>query len=232
MIITEQKPLEEILGYLEDYKRIAIIGCGECATVALSGGQKEVEEMALILTQNSKQVIYKEVISVACRVNNIKRAFKRSPKIHDADAILIMACGAGVQAVRQVINTPIYPGLNSLFLANAVKAVEYEQNCITCGNCILGITAGVCPRTHCPKGLLNGPCGGMEDGRCEIDPAMECAWAVINRRLKEIYNKNPIEHIIPPMDYSKKLHPSKYKIDVQAYRDKKRKVRQKGKLKR
>ncbi len=59
----------------------------------------------------------------------------------------------------------------------------WVERCAACGDCILGLTGGICPIARCSKSLLNGPCGGSEDGHCEIDPEVECAWQLIVDRL-------------------------------------------------
>ena len=67
---------------------------------------------------------------------------------------------------------------------------------------LLGVTGGICPIARCSKSLLNGPCGGSEDGHCEIDPEVPCAWQLIYDRLNEKGKLEAIINISEPKDWS------------------------------
>ena len=72
---------------------------------------------------------------------------------------------------------------------------------LSCGQCILGSTGMACPM-NCPKSMRNGPCGGVRaDGKCEVDPEMDCVWLLAwegNKRLAE--QSYPIQVVQPPVD--------------------------------
>lgn len=209
MIVTEQKPFSEVVKYLKDHKRVFVVGCGSCATAWHTGGADEVREMAEKLRQEGKEIIGTAVIEESCDDRKIKKEFRAHTKeLEQADALLVMACGAGTGAVTlQSPNKPVYPALNSLYLARVERLTKAEERCVLCGECILGYTAGICPMATCPKGLLNGACGGSMHGRCEVDPNKECAWAEIYNRLERLGQLDKLEYMVQPKDHMKWSHP-------------------------
>jgi hypothetical protein len=103
------------------------------------------------------------------------------------DCIIVMSCGAGTQtAVDLYEDKAVFPANDSLFLGNMTRLQIFDERCSLCGKCILDKTGGICPITACPKGLLNGPCGGCKDGNCEISPDIKCAWVRIYERMKKL----------------------------------------------
>ena len=129
-----------------------------------------------------------------------------------ADAILVLACGNGVQTIGDHLESkPVIPGVDPLFIGEVIRAGKYEEKCQACGECILDLTDGICPLTRCPKGLLNGPCGGYtKDGKCEVDPDKDCAWILIYERLKERGHLDKMRQILPPKDYSELHRPRRH----------------------
>jgi len=132
--------------------------------------------------------------------------------VDDADALVVMACGAGIQSVSAAVPKKTVAALDSMFLGNIKRFGQFEQKCSLCGECILTETAGICPVTACPKGLLNGPCGGMDAGRCETDPQAECAWAQIYAKIAESGNCSNLSATVPPKNYAKIPKPGKLKL--------------------
>ncbi len=214
MIITEQKDIPEILESLRPFTNIFITGCGECAAACRTGGEEEVKQMAEVLRDNGFKVTGSTVIEEACHVLLTKRAYREHAKeIEASDAVLVMSCGAGVQATALVLDIPAIPALNSLFLGDTLRFGQFEEYCSMCGQCVLATTGGVCPVTRCPKGLLNGPCGGVDNnGMCEVDRTRKCAWIEIYERLKETGRIENLKKIVPPKDFSRSRHPSKRDI--------------------
>src|SRR3972149_2141864 len=170
MIITEQKDLKDILAYLEKAHRVYLVGCGSCATAWHTGGEPEVREMADRLGAEGKEVIGWTIVEEPCDERKVKKDLIRpsKDKLAQADAVLVMSCGAGVSTVANCLeNVPVYPALDSLYLARVERLTKSDERCVLCGECILAFTGGICPVATCPKGLLNGPCGGITDGRGE-----------------------------------------------------------------
>lgn len=213
MIITKPRDWARIIGNLENIgaRRVFLMGCGQCATVAKTGGEAELVETAARLEAEGYEVTGWAVGEVACHLGGTKLAArKRTGAIDAADAVLVLSCGAGVQTVADSVSKPVFPGLESVFLGNVIRHGVFEERCQTCGDCVLDLTAGICPVTTCPKGLLNGPCGGMWDGMCEVLRDRECTHVRIRRRLAE--QGRTAQKVVAPKDHSVKLKPGAWSI--------------------
>jgi len=204
MIVAEQKPIEEIKSLLGDAKKVLIVGCGTCVTVCFAGGAKEAAILGSLLrmssTMNSDS---KEITDVTVQR---QCEWEYLDAIHDqiaeADLILSMGCGVGVQALAERYpNAVVMPGLNTKFMGLPLEQGVWAERCAACGNCMLGLTGGICPIARCSKQLLNGPCGGSSKGKCEINPDIECAWQLIYDKLKAQGRLNLILEITPPKDW-------------------------------
>jgi len=178
MIISEQKPAEEILEMLAGYDSVFIVGCGECATECQTGGEYEVDEMSQRLTDAGKTITGTVVPDVTCQVLDVGRRLRQNKEaVAAADALLVLACGGGAQAVAASVDKPVISGVNTLFLGDTLRH----------GQCIVDKFGGICPITRCPKGQMNGPCGGTtDDGKCEVNPDNDCVWVLIQERLEKI----------------------------------------------
>jgi len=183
--ITRQKPIEEIEQQLEGLGRIYIMGCGTCSTMTKTGGTEEVLDMKDLLQDMGKMVTGWTVIPTACDEMTEVSLKENNEAIQNANCILVMACGLGVQRVALYIDKPVIPALDTLFIALEDSPGNFHEVCAQCGQCVLGWTAGICPITACHKHLLNGPCGGTNNGKCEVDSEKDCAWTLIYQRLKE-----------------------------------------------
>lgn len=209
MVITEQKSWEEILRSLEGCERVFLIGCGVCAATWGTGGEKETREMAARLAEAGKVCTGWVVTEEAtCDVRTTRRLLKQhSAQVEEADALLVLSCGAGVQTVAALVDTPVYPALNTLFLARLQNLSVCDERCRLCGACILAETAAICPVTLCPKGLMNGPCGGYKDGKCEVDRERDCAWVAIYERMEALGRRDRFMVIHEPKDWNAARHP-------------------------
>jgi ferredoxin len=208
MIITKPRDWARIRANLAeiDAKSVFIMGCGECATASQTGGEPEVLEAKARLEAEGFEVSGWAVSAVTCHSGGVKLDVrKHADEVAAADAVLVLACGAGVQTVADAVSKPVFPGLESAFLGNVVRHGVFEERCQMCGDCVLDKTAGICPVTTCPKGLLNGPCGGMWNGMCEVLTDHECAHVRIRQRLAE--QGRLVKGALPPKDYSAKRGP-------------------------
>jgi ferredoxin len=208
MIVAERKPIAEIQQMLEPHERVLIVGCGTCVTVCMSGGEKEAELLSTVL-----ELAFKDkgkLFSWDCVERQCEPEFLEAltDKVEASDAVLSMACGAGVQTmVAQFASVPVYPALNTLFVGRPLEQGLWTETCAGCGNCILHKTGGICPIARCSKSLLNGPCGGSVNGRCEVDPEhIECAWQLIYDRLEKAGTLYLLDEILPPKDWSSSAH--------------------------
>ena len=185
MIISMQKPIEEILQSLEGEDTVYIVGCGECATMTQTGGEQEVADMKARLEEAGKTVVATDVAHSACHELDMKRIFRQSKEAAaSADAFLVLSCGAGVQSVREGTSKHVMPGANSLFVGNVKRQMVFEEKCSLCGECVIDEYGAICPVTRCAKGILNGPCGGTNNGKCEVDSDKDCAWVLIYNQMK------------------------------------------------
>ncbi len=209
MIISENKPFEEILGYIKNANKIVLVGCNQCAATCKSGGEEEVLKMKERLESEGKEILGYQMLDPACNLLKSKKDLKSlKSEIKEADAILSLACGDGTQTiVKNLKDKPVYPANNTLFIGEVKRVGEFEEACKACGECELGWTGGICPVTMCAKGLLNGACGGARDGKCEVDPENDCAWVLIYNRLKSINQLDNLLDIKEPKDYSKSCNP-------------------------
>jgi len=204
MITAERKPLDELIGYVRPYERILLVGCNECVTVCAAGGRKEVGLLAsalrMSLLQGGKSIDIKEItLERQCDPEYMEELVAH---IGGVDAIMSMACGCGVQEVaRRFKDKPVFPAVNTKFMGASERQGVWAERCQGCGDCLLGLTGGICPIARCSKQLMNGPCGGSTKGKCEISPDVDCAWQLIWDRLKELGMTDRYEEIMPAKDW-------------------------------
>ena len=213
MIISERKSLDELREAVAPYQSFFLVGCGACATVCKSGGEEEVFELQEWLLEQGKDVTGSMIIDEACHHLRAGRDLRHHKvAVQEADALVVLACGGGVQSLSSQSEQRVIGALNSIFLGNVKRFGQYEEYCSLCGDCILNETAGICPVTTCAKGLLNGPCGGMEDGHCEVDSELECAWHLIYERLKRQNRPGVFARRVPAKAWSKRRKPGRHKL--------------------
>ena len=206
MLISEQKPLEEILSYLDGEKNIFLIGCKGCAEGCESGGEKQVLEMKHTLEGQNKTIGGFSIIDMVCNETLTRIKLKIHQKeIKAADSILVLTCGVGVQTVAGVVDKAVHPGCNTLSSGGAHAEWKEAERCLECGDCMLEFTGAICPIARCSKHLLNGPCGGSQGGKCEVDPSIPCAWQLIIERLTKSGQLNKLEKIVAPKNWSVSL---------------------------
>jgi ferredoxin len=210
--ITQQKPEEEVDQLLEGLGRIFIIGCGTCVTLTHTGGEPEVAAMKQRMSAKGKLITGQVVLPVACD-NMTKEALQDyGQQIDQSDVLLIMTCAFGVQTIARQFKKMVVPALDTLFIGKETALGQFDEVCTQCGTCILGETGGICPVTSCHKGLVNGPCGGTNNGKCEIDEAKDCAWTLIYDRLKELDRLDSMRKYQRPRNHQGEPSPGKYRI--------------------
>jgi len=207
MIIAERKPLNEIKSFVERYRKILVLGCGTCTTICLAGGETEVKITAsglriAFLREDREVEILEGCITRQCEPEFISPVVERV-KNEKIQALISLGCGVGVNFLAQNMeNIPVFPGVNTKFFGATVEPGVWVEMCAGCGNCILHLTGGICPIARCSKSILNGPCGGSKNGKCEISPDVDCGWNLIVERMKKIGTLHLLEDIIPPRDWS------------------------------
>ncbi len=211
--ITKSKDFDSILESLRKFSKIYIIGCGTCATMCKTGGVPEVKEMSGRLMKNEKEVVGWTVIPTACDVLSHEIMRQEHEKISRADAILEMSCGFGNQQIADGTIKPVLPANDTLSMNRELPEGMYNSACQQCGECLLGTTASICPMIVCPKTMTNGPCGGTDGGKCEVDKNKDCAWTLIYNRLREQGRLDDMRVYQPPKDYQKALKPLFFAIE-------------------
>lgn len=210
--ITRPKPEEEIERLLDGFGRVFIIGCGTCVTLTQTGGEPEVKAMRKNLSQKGKLITGDVVLPVACD-NLTSEALKEYGKqIDQADLLLIMTCAFGIQTVARHVKKMVVPALDTLFIGKETSVGLFDEICTQCGTCIIGETGGICPVTSCHKGLVNGPCGGTNNGKCEINSNKDCAWTLIYNRLKELGRLDSMRTLQKPRNHQGEPTPGKWKL--------------------
>ncbi len=218
MIVGEQKPFEEIWEMIKQFKKLTVLGCNTCVAVCHQGGSKEAELMASLLRMKATQ----ENVAIEIVHSGIERQcehefYESAQKlIQESEAVLSLACGIGVQFMAsKYTTTPVFPGLNTTFLGDVIEKGVFTETCQACGDCMLGITGGVCPVTRCCKRVFNGPCGGSTDGKCEISKDQDCAWQLVIDRLDSLGRMEDYEKLTPIKDWSKDRAggPRSFKLD-------------------
>jgi hypothetical protein len=209
MIVLKQKELDWILDRLSGFRSVIVLGCGTCATVCFAGGEREVEELCcslqLALRDRGAEL---ELEGVTCkRACDWEFVEPLAECLCGADAILSLACGAGSNLLAEKLQGVfVIPGVDTCFLGANSAPDAWKEMCAACGDCILDLTFGICPIAGCAKTLLNGPCGGSNEGKCEVNPDTDCAWAKIVDRAKALGRLEDLERIIPPKDWSTARH--------------------------
>jgi ferredoxin len=211
MIITKRKTNKQVSTYLKSSKKVFLVGCAQCATVCKTGGEEQLKDMKVFLEANGKVVTGTIVLDPACHLVKVKQfLYNNKDAITDTEAILALTCGNGAQTIKDGAPLKkVFPALDTMFLGEVQRGGHFSQKCILCGECIIDRTAGICPLTICTKGLLNGPCGGSKNQKCEIDKDRDCGWILIYNKLKESKSLANMKKINKPQDYSKQLKPQR-----------------------
>jgi len=211
--ITSQKPIEEIERGLQNLDRVFVVGCGTCTTLTKTGGVDQVEEMKTKLQDMGKRITGSTIIPTACDDMTAEAMKENEQYIRAADCILSMSCALGMHRMSLYIDKPVIPAVNTLFIAVEEAPGYFREACAQCGQCLLGETAGICPITACHKGLVNGPCGGTNNGKCEVDKNKDCAWTLIYNRLKEQGRLDLMHTYQPPRNHHVSLRPRAITIE-------------------
>jgi len=209
MITVEQKKIEEINTMTKDYSCLLVLGCEMCAAISFAGGKRQVAELAAAIRLSRKGLgeegeVFEESIARQCEPEFINLV---QDKVADCDAVLSLACGAGVQLMAERFSDKVLlPGCNTTFLGVTEELGVWSERCVGCGSCVLDKTAGLCPIARCSKQLLNGPCGGSMKGKCEISKDVDCVWQLIIDRLSRVNQLDKLEEIFPVKDWTPAGH--------------------------
>ena len=204
MIITKQKDFDELLRSI-DSKKVFLVGCSQCATLCRTGGKDEVLALKQALESKNVPVTGWVVLEPACHQLNDKRMLKgHAENLNKADKILVLACGNGAQTITGLLpEKEVITGTDTLFLGEISRLAEFQKRCVLCGECLLDLYGGLCPVSQCPKSMLNGPCGGSSNGKCEMNQQVDCVWDRIIQILKKRGTLQVLSVIQRPKNWSK-----------------------------
>jgi ferredoxin len=212
--ITRQKSEEEIDRLLNGLRRVFIIGCGTCTTLTRTGGEPEVRAMKERLSGQGRLITGTMILPVACDNLTGEALEEYGQQIDQADVLLVMTCAFGVQTIARQLKKMVVPALDTLFIGKENGIGQFDEICTQCGTCILGETGGICPVTSCHKGLVNGPCGGTNNGKCEIDSEKDCAWTLIYNRLKDLGRLDLMRTYQKPRNHQGEPSPGKIILEA------------------
>ena len=183
MLITELKAKEAILSAISG--KVFVLNCHGCREIRFPEHEADAFQAELTAAGIVTGIFTTEYI---CNDENLAVILKpHAAAIEAADTILVFSCGVGVQTVAAM-----YPGKRVCAACDTYALPGYqgvtplEVDCKQCGECFLNLTGGICPLTACSKSLVNGQCGGAKNGKCEVDPNMECGWERIYQKLKKL----------------------------------------------
>ena len=183
MLITELKSKEAISALVNG--KVFIVNCHGCKEIRFPEAEADELQKEMMAAGNVTGIITTDYI---CNPDNMKlRLSKHAAAIDEADMILVFSCGVGVQTVAEHFpGKKVCAACDTYALPGFQGVTPLEYDCRQCGECYLNLTGGICPITACSKSLVNGQCGGAKDGKCEVDPNMECGWERIYQKLKKI----------------------------------------------
>lgn len=209
MIVAASKPLDEVFGFIQNCQKVLVLGCAECVAVCQVGGEKEVGVLAQALRlkaqTSGKQIEFLEnTVRRQCETEFVAPILE---KLDGVQAIVSLACGVGVNFLSDKGPAiPVFPGVDTTFFGATVQHGEWAERCAGCGQCILDLTGGICPIARCAKTILNGPCGGTKDGKCEIsrpEAPVDCAWYLIVERCKKLGTLDRLKAVVAAKNWAK-----------------------------
>ena len=183
MLITELKSKETLLEQLKG--KVFVLNCHGCREIRFPEAEADAFQAELTAEGRVTGIFTTEYI---CNDENLAVILKpHAAAIEAADTIAVFSCGVGVQTVAAMYPAKrVVACCDTYALPGFQGVTPLEHDCKQCGECFLNLTGGICPLTACSKSLVNGQCGGAKNGKCEVDPDMECGWERIYQKLKQI----------------------------------------------
>ena len=205
MIKATPKPLDEVINYVKDYNKILVAGCDGCVTVCEAGGMKEAKVLAASLrlyfqAQGKEAEVKETTVTRQCDKEYLDEL---KDLVDNADAVVSIACGVGIQYLTENYSKKVvFPGVDTHFMGANIDRGIFEERCAGCGQCVLASTGGICPIARCSKRMLNGPCGGSDNGKCEISKEVPCGWQLIYDRLETLGQLDRFETPTDPKNWA------------------------------
>ncbi len=204
MVVNVPKPVDELLEIVSDYKSLFIVICGGCPVGCESISEEKLKELIGLLTKNGTEVEGSVEIEFLCNKALVgSKLLFHVEKLKNAQAVLVVSCGIGVQATGKMIDLPAIPANDTLSSQGMQGLWPSSERCAGCGTCYLAVTGGICPITTCSKSLINGMCGGQHEGKCEVENKRDCGWYLIYSRLEELGELDNLKKLPRLRDYRK-----------------------------
>jgi len=206
MNATERKSDDEIIESLAGVRKVFIIGCQGCPVGCDTGGRQWLDDMTALLAENGKAATGSALVDMICNkaIVGIKLG-RLAEELAEAEAVLVGACGVGVQSVSNMVARRAVPAMDTICMGDYQGLWPSEERCAECGECVLAYTGGLCPITLCAKSLVNGACGGTgDDGTCEVSPERRCGWQMIYERLEALGRIDDLKRFNAPKDFRKR----------------------------
>uniref|UniRef100_UPI003083F26E methylenetetrahydrofolate reductase C-terminal domain-containing protein n=1 Tax=Desulforadius tongensis TaxID=1216062 RepID=UPI003083F26E len=204
--MAQPKPVKEVADYIKECAKVLVVGCSGCTSVCLAGGETEAEILAtaLRILRKKQGRPLETLVTTITRQCDPEFVAGIAEKVSQVDAVVSLGCGVGVQFLAEHYPDKwVLPALNTVFAGGTVQAGLWEERCGLCGDCVLHLTGGICPITRCAKSIQNGPCGGSQNGKCEINPDTPCAWHLIYEKLSALGRLDLMLEYRPAKDWSK-----------------------------
>ncbi len=215
MIVAERKPLNELVAMVDRCKKVLVLGCKGCVTVCNAGGVKEVGILASALRIAAKKEgreleVGERTLERQCDPEYVEQV---KDEIGDYEAVISIACGVGPQFLSERYpEANVFPGVNTEFMGGAERHGVWAERCAGCGTCIVHNYGGMCPISRCSKSLLNGPCGGSANAKCEIDKDVDCIWHLIVEKLMKQGKIDQLMEVRPPKKWLTARHGGPRKV--------------------
>lgn len=201
MLVVQLKPDEEIRPRIAG-KKVFILECLGCQDV-----YSPKDEVNKFVDNLKEKVLDRVRLDYVCNRDFVSTYIERySKQLQEAELVLIFSCGIGAQVAASLMeHNVVYTCCDTLYL-NGFQGLSVQQfDCYQCGECYMNYTGGVCPLTNCSKGLINGPCGGAKEGKCEVNPEADCTWVVIYNRLEKLKKLDILKKVLVPRNHSEVL---------------------------
>ncbi len=205
---TVPTPIDRLVANLPETARVFVLGCGGCATDEGYGTPEACRETAEALAEHGVVVVGHAAPAAGealCNRSVARRVLSSTDATVRADTLVVLACARAEPVLDGLFDGAIVSGVQTIVgdrTGGGARAIEDCNFCAEGGRaCIASLTGGLCPHAFCPKGLINGPCGGAQAGRCEAMPNRPCVWELIHRRLKAAGRLDALATYHPPVSY-------------------------------
>ena len=202
MNATSKKKLAEVVSACEPSEKILLVGCSGCPIGMETGGPEQLKKTAAALEEAGKTITGQIMIDMVCnKVLDGIRLGRQAEAVQACDTLVVYSCGVGVQAIGNMLMRPVVPGLNTISVGGMQGLWPSSERCGQCGDCMLAYTGGICPITTCSKSLVNGTCGGTDNGKCEVSREKDCGWYQIYERLKALGRLDDLKRMNEPRNH-------------------------------